>query len=259
VRLTRIDARRSPSTVAAGALVPHAPALLPSLSGGAPDAAARVRDAIEDLSWGAVSVLVVLSPHGFETGIYRAAEGSLDGFGVTGVTASFEGDGRVARALTRAWGRPLLDAPLDYGALVPLLLLRPDVPVIAATLGESARGAGGTLGELAADAGAFVDALDEAIPGAGLVASCNTGAGLNPRAPLTEVPEALVLETKLLEGLASDASVARELAVDLGVAGSCATGSLAAFGRAFGGAPARVVGYECPFGVGYPVVAGGRA
>ena len=242
----------------AGALVPHAPALLPPLSGGAPEAAARVRGAVEDLSWSAVSALVVLSPHGAETGIYRAAEGSLAGFGVTGMTASFGGDGRVAGALARAWGRPLLDAPLDYGALVPLMLLRPDVPVIAAALGESAR-RDGTLAEVAADAVAFVDAVDEAVPGAGLVASCNTGAGLSPRAPLTEVPDAIALETKLLEGLASDASVARELAVDVGAAGSCATGPLAAFGRAFGGSAARVVGYECPFGVGYPVVAGGRA
>lgn len=239
--------------------MPHAPALLPSLSGSAPAAAANVRRAVESLSWRDVSLLVILSPHGARTGVYRAAAGSLDGFGVPGVSASYRVDEEAGRALARAWDRPLVDEPIDHGALVALMLLRPRVPVVAAALAEVTPGDAKGVARAAAEATAFVAALRDVGSDAGLVSSCNTGAGLSPRAPLTEVPEAVALEGKLLDGLAQDAAVARELAVDLGRAGSCAGGPLSAFGLAFGGAPARTVAYECPLGVGYPVVAAGEA
>ena len=88
------------------------------------------------------------------------------------------------------------------------------------------------------------------------VASCNTGAGLSPRAPLTEVSWAVELEERLAGDLERGA-LFRDLAIEVGCAGSCAAGTLAAFAAAFGGSQNQVRAHDAPFGVGYLVASAG--
>ena len=66
--------------------MPHAPVLLPPVSGeenASPIGA--VRAAIAGLEFGEIEAIVLLSPHGSRTGVYRSTAGSLADFGLRGI------------------------------------------------------------------------------------------------------------------------------------------------------------------------------
>ena len=159
----------------------------------------------------------------------------------------------IVSDLSSAWDRPILEGPVDHGVLVPLLSLCPAAPVVAATLRETASFDRGAVEASVAEGRAFIDAASRLSDRRlAFVASCNTGAGLSPRAPLTEVRRAVELEERLVGDLERGA-LSRDLAIEVGCAGSCAAGTLAAFAAAFGESRIQVRAHDAPFGVGYLV------
>lgn len=234
--------------------MPHAPVLLPPVSG--EENASRieaVRAAIAGLEFGEIEAIVLLSPHGSRTGVYRSTAGSLADFGLRGIRATHPTVDGIVSDLSSAWDRPILEGPVDHGVLVPLLSLCPAVPVVTATLRETAWVDRGSVETSVGEGRTFIDAAhslsDRRLA---FVASCNTGAGLSPRAPLTEVSRAVELEERLAGDLERGA-LSRDLAIEVGCAGSCAAGTLAAFAAAFGGSQNQVRAHDAPFGVGYLV------
>lgn len=237
------------------ALVPHAPLLLAELCPvGFEQQTQRVRDAIEALPWRDVDLTVLLSPHGERSGVYRAARGSLSGFGVTGIEGEWAIDPDRAEELAEAWGAPLLDLPIDHGILVPLLLgAAGGRPVVAAALAETT-GATGEIESSLRAARRLAPSLRRFGARVGFVASINSSAALSPRAPYGEQRAALEIEEELLAALHADVGRLDALAPRLFDAGrSCAAGPLACLARLRPGSRGRLCAYERPAGVGYPV------
>jgi hypothetical protein len=237
------------------ALVPHAPLLLAELCPqGFEQQTQRVRDAIATLPWGPVDLVILLSPHGPRSGVYREVSGSLLGFGVRGLTGQWPTAVDRAEELASDWGVPLLDPPVDHGVLVPLLLgAAAGRPVVAATVAEST----GSLGDLEsslADARRLAACLGPLGPHTGFVASANSSAALTPRAPYGEQGGALEVEENLLAALRGDVGLLDALAPRLFDAGrSCAAPPLACLALLRAGSAGRLCAYERPAGVGYPV------
>ena len=193
--------------------------------------------------------VVIASPHGSETGVYARPGGNLDGFGPRGISAEATGNADFAHALAERWGRPVLDGPADHGIVVPLRLLGTDgVAVVAVTFAEGLDAEGA-----AAEAGRLASALGAVETGFSFVASANTSAGLDERAPLPSLPGAREAESAVLEALRDDPAALVPGLPALARAGSCAAGPLAAFARLGAGRRCELVAYEHPFGVGYPV------
>ncbi|MFN2489897.1 MAG: hypothetical protein ABR529_09210 [Actinomycetota bacterium] len=236
-----------------GALVPHAPLLLPELaSDEVRGAAERVRGAMLALPFESADVVVILSPHGTTTGVYADVVGSLDDFGVPGIHLRRRPERALSEALATAWGAPMLDHAVDHGIVVPLSMdRRSSAGVVAATLAEDAEPE-----STAAHARSFADALRSLAPERRLLflASANTAAALTPRAPLTERREAGEAEQRLTAGITRDAGFAEAVALEHArLAGACGAGPLIAFGRLCRGGRAEILAHECPVGVGYLV------
>jgi aromatic ring-opening dioxygenase LigB subunit len=237
-----------------GAVVPHAPLLLPELTSDEVAASAlRIRTTCAELHFEGADAVVVLSPHAATSCVYRAARGSLDGFGVTGIGVDVPTEGTLAETLAEAWDEPLVDEPVDHGIVVALRLLEGiAAPLVCAGVEEGL----GPTSEVRDRAISFADSVLSLaeIRAIAFVASANTSAGLSPRGPLTELPGAADVERRALDALDSDSSALTELGEDLArVAGSCGAGPLIAFGRLLGGRRSRLLAYEAPVGVGYPV------
>ena len=256
-----------------GGVVPHAPLLSEWVAGRkVSGAAAEVKAAFElfrsggrwDL--GVADLLVVASPHGSATGVFASIEGSLEPFGSGLPALDAPGDREAALAVAASSGLPLLDGPIDHGVIVPLLLLLESVP-------ELAEGEAETLSPVRfPPIVAMVQAEDDPDPLAfgravaeatrqlatdrsvAFLASAHTGAGLSPRAPLTELDAAKELDQRLIETLRTDVAGISAIAFsDWRAAGSCGAGPLSAFGYLFAGNAAEIAAYEAPYGVGYLV------
>lgn len=231
-----------------GAVVPHAPLLARESAGQAAPAVGRLRAALRALSFRDASTVVVVSPHGPSTGVYRTGDASLRRFGLEGPAFEAEIDAGRAESLAQAWGHPLLDAKLDHGIVVPLELTGFRGPVVAATIGEYedpavAVGQGRSLAR----------ALDALSGDTLLLASANTSASLTARAPLGLRPGSAALDERLIALLRQGGGDAAGLLEELAREGaSCGAGPLAAFVELFAGRT-RVEAYEAPFGVGYLV------
>jgi hypothetical protein len=220
-----------------GALVPHAPLLLPEVT--------PKGDGLRDI-WDALGrirfeeeLVIVLSPHAERTGVYRSLEGSLSGFGLPHVGGQFAA--AVGSDLPLSW----LDTPLDHGVLVPLLLFRAPNDAIAIGLAgmSDMSDALGVIRGLAEKRDVFV------------LASAHTSARLTERAPLPYSFDAMRLESRFITEIEADCAVAKDLADELWAVGdSCSRTTLSAFGDLFSGAEGTVLAYAAPFGVGYPVV-----
>lgn len=234
-----------------GAIVPHAPVLLPDVSPGHAAATESIRAALGSLSFDEVDAIVLVTPHGPATGVYEEVKGTLDGFGVAGISLECVTDPHFRDELTAAWGVPLIGEPIDHGALVPILLLSPRVPMVVASVVED------STAENAARAGGGLAAALQSALGTrrvGFLASANTSAGIGGSAPLPDLPGAEPLERSVALACETDVAGLADLAPDLATtAGSCAAGPLTAFGRVFAGEKAEVVAHEYPFGVGYLV------
>ncbi|MDP9225654.1 MAG: hypothetical protein M3P18_17805 [Actinomycetota bacterium] len=241
-----------------GAVVPHAPVLLPDVSGtGTAAETLELQEALRSLVFDAADVVVVLSPHGSDCGVYASVAGTLDDFGIPGIDLQRPTDRSAVAALAGYWGKPILGDPIDHGVLVPLMLLSTDTtPVLAASLPEIAPEAVSDARETVESGISFARALVEfaGTRAVTLLASAHTSSALTPRAPLTERAEAKPVEAGILSALGDDPSTLGSLVHDAWrLGGSCSPGSLAAYARAFGGRKSEVLAYESPFGVGYVV------
>lgn len=216
------------------------------------------REALQRIDFGGADLVVVLSPHGSATGVYRGVAGSLDGFGVTGIEVKRETDPAFVDALAAAWGAPVLDEPIDHGVLVPLLLSSlPDAPVVGACLAdwtEDHHSLRRVLDRAQDFAAALPRLSDRRV---GFVASGHSSAALSPRAPLTERPQGHRAHTVVTEALRSGGGL-DDVAPDLWQeAGSCGAGPLVALTHLFRGRKADLMAFADPFGVGYLIAAVG--
>lgn len=243
----------------AGAVLPHAPLLViepaaPEVAGAA--AALRAAAAAVAADLPARAATVVLSPHGERACVYEQASGDLSACGLPGPGGRWEVDGRLRDELAGAWGVPVVPGPLDYGALVALMLLGAPGPVVAAALpGWTGPPGGACRAPVLEQAGACARALAHARRRRRfvLVASAHGSAALSARAPLLERPGAAVHDGRLRAAL--DGRVAPGALPPAGWsgAGSCGAGPLRALGLCLEGARAEVLAYEAPVGVGYLV------
>ena len=214
--------------IVAGAIVPHAPLLLPEIAGPEVAAAAEtIGDAVRSISFEGADAILLLTPHSPAPGVLRAKKGDLSAFGVPGIEVSVKSHARLARSL----GLPSVDDPLDHGVVVPLRLGGWDLPVVAIGVGDG----------MSIEPGLDIDVA--------IVASVNGSTGLSARAPSTEIPGAVQAQEDFVAALDRDISTACRLYLP----GSCGPAVLAAFADAFGGRRADVLAYEAPVGVGYVV------
>ncbi len=190
--------------------------------------------AVASLDFPGAEVIVLASPHGTRTGVYRVPSGDLDAFGPRGIAA--EAEPGPAGELARAWGRPVIDDKADYGIVVPLRLLAPAAPVVAVAFAEGSE-----------DDDGLANAVASLDPTVAFVASANLSPGLGPRSPLPSLEGAAEADAAVLTALRE----APERAVV--PPESCAAPTLAAFGALFAGRTCEVLAYEHPFGVGYAV------
>lgn len=226
-----------------GAIVPHAPLLVPAIAGEKVGRATEAtRTAFSALDVSAADVVVIVSPHGERDGVYQRVAGDLDRFGRRGTSVEHPTDHKLATALARRWGVEVVDQPLDHGIVVPLVLMKvPEVPVIGCSVTASPDPLSAALKE-ELDVATFV------------VASANTSAALTARAPLTERPAGRELDDRVLNALRSDPGSIEQIPADLWRGGgSCGRVPLTLFGRLFSEAHVDVLSYEHPFGVGYLV------
>ena len=242
----------------AGAVVPHAPVLLPEI-GGRSGAEARdhILRACDKIDTSGADVILVVSPHGRTAGVYARVTGSEVSFGGPEVRLDSPTDTGAADALAPAWRAPLLEDELDHGAVGCLHLLDIRRPSVVAALPETT-GPAATGDACAAmvEGRKLAGAVKRAFNGSSVlvVASAHTSAALTPRAPLTERPEGRALDERVLTSLAADVGALDDISCDAWTAGgSCGAGPFAAFGRLLSGRSAEVLAYEHPFGVGYLV------
>lgn len=240
-----------------GALVPHAPVLLPEVVGYAVAAETdQIRAALASLSFDDADLVVVLSPHARATGVYDAVVGNLDDFGVPGIKLQRPSDADAGRTLAEMWAKPVQHEPVDHGALIPLKTLATGAtPVVVAGVGSADEGAT-SPDEAIADGlsfGAAIERLSHEVTLC-LVVSAHTSCALTPRAPLTERSEAKPVEADVVRALGADPSALGDSLRDLWrLGGSCSPGTLAAYGRVFAARRSDVLAYTYPFGVGYVV------
>ena len=238
------------TSIATGAILPHAPLLVEDIAGADLERElAPIRMAARAIDLAATDAIVVLSAHGRVDGVYARNRADFQLYGVPDHEITWRTDATVAEELAAAWDVEVIEDPVDHGVAVPIALSAPRVPVVAACLEESS----GADDERALR---FARALLQI--GAGrtvaFVASVNTSAGLSPRAPLTELPGARMLEEDLRRTLETDAGALNGLVHALAsTGGSCSAGPLSAFGTLFAAREVSVLAHAWPVGVGYMV------
>ena len=237
-------------------MVPHAPVLIPQVAGDHRAAGEPTLDALRKLSLGDVDLLVICSPHGPRTGVYRHTSGDLGGFGLPHLSAGSPSASGAADRVARAWAVDPIDGAVDHGIVVPHLLLDLQALVVAcAFVDEAGSSTGGVNGVRAAGRalGHALRSLSAELTLA-CVCSLHSSAALTPRAPLAQREEGIRFDEQLLVALSSDPSELEEVPDEAFVeAGSCAAGPLATLVELLGSSPMEVLGYDAPFGVGYLV------
>ena len=223
--------------------MPHAPLLVAGVARKREQPAVEgVRAASRAVARAFVRPTVIVSPHGATSGVYLRTRADLSGFGVPRASVRVDVAETEVRELAAAWGRPVLEDPVDHGIVVPLLVGDVTAPLIPVALAEE--------GDVVADAMSLAEVLRETDHD--VVASVNTGAGITDRAPLTKLDGAESLEVELWDAVERDAAalteVARSLASD---GGSCCLGPLLVLADLFAGRAGEVVAHEWPYGVGY--------
>jgi hypothetical protein len=239
-------------TLVAGAVLPHAPLLLPEVTA-VPHAREVVAGARSHIL-PAADVTIVVSGHGRVSGVYQDVRGSLTGFGLSDPVWESPAAPDVARGLAAEWGKPILGDEVDHGVLVPIRLGTMVGPFVGVCLRETTGPGASGVESAVAEAHTLVSSL-AALPGrVAVVASAHTAASLTPRAPLTERPEGRVLDDAILDALGSDVGKLAEIPARMWRAGgSCGSGPLTVLGLLFIGARATVIAYAHPVGVGYLV------
>ena len=242
--------------VVAGAIVPHAPLLLPEL--GSPEvaeAAATIQAAVRSIDLRDAETVVVVSPHARRTGVYVTGRASLAELGAP-VDLQIRVDEEIARRLATEALLEVVEADADHGVMVPLALLGWNGVTLPVGFEEvefedvGNEWAGMDAGERLARA---IDAIaaDRRIA---VIASANGAAGLSPRAPLTEIPETKEVEKALVSVVETNLAELSKYAIVLARRGrSCGLLPYRVFGYLFADRRARVLAHEAPVGVGYLV------
>jgi aromatic ring-opening dioxygenase LigB subunit len=219
--------------------------------------ALRIRKAVLDLELEEDATVVLISPHGTDARVCRSADGTLDALGVPDITVTAPVDTELVSRLADEWIWPPSSEEIDHGATVPLALGAAKINrVVPVALPEITGPDGTSLAKAHDAARALTDALGTVAENkkVAVIASVNTSAGLSPRGPLTEVPGAAEIESRVLEAIQRDLAEVEGLVDELHSAGgSCGSGPLLCLALLFGGHPARLLAYERPVGVGYPV------
>jgi hypothetical protein len=242
----------------AGAVVPHAPVLLPDIGGrSGVEARDRIQLACDKIDTHHADVVIVVSPHGRRAGVYARGTGFETSFGGPEVRLDVPTDANGAESLARTGGVALMEDELDHGAVGCLHLLDVRRPVVVAALPEST-GPDATADSCSAmvEGRKLAGAVKRVFAGSSvlIVASAHTSAALTARAPLAERAEGRALDERILSSLDGDVRALDDIGCDDWTAGgSCGAGPLAAFGRLVSGRSAEVLAYEHPFGVGYLV------
>ena len=242
--------------VAWGAIVPHAPLLVPAVSPGYRgsallDSLIHVRDRVAD-------AIVVITPHGERTGVLARSGGSLARMGLPRLRADAPADPQLIGELAFEWGEPRLDTAPDHGLVVPLLLdaFPAGVPIIACAL-EETTGPGKSFSGARGRSAASLAAAIAGFAGRkriGVVASAHTSAGLAPHAPLTERPGSDAFEERVLQAWEND--IGRLLEIDEASwdhADPCGRGPLLVLAHLFQGRTGIVHCHDTSQGVGYLV------
>lgn len=231
-------------------VVPHAPLLvdMPGREHPLPDISAAMAGL--DVS----DEVVLVTPHGSRAGVYRANSGSLDAFGLGDQEVERGTDEALGRKIADAWGADLVDAPLDHGAAVPLLLMPQVTTLVVCALPGWTGQTDGDLVEARRQGHALAGALTGSLsPGATVIFSGHTSAAITPRAPLTERPEGIEVHGLITSALENDPGLIVEIADESWrLAGSCGAGSLTALSH-FVTQPFEIVARSDAFGVGYVV------
>ncbi len=232
--------------------------LLPEIAGERLSLETReLRTAIRNIAFD-VDAVVLLSPHGRLSGVYSSPEGSLDELGPRGISAKARAADDLAEELAAHWRRPLIEAPADFGVVVPLLLLDcAHVPVVAAALADTTGPDGISLSEALEDAAALASSLQALARTryVAFVSSAQTSAALSERAPLAYRGAAEQVEEAVLGAIEQDVRRLVDLAPELHEkGGACGAAALAALG---GFLPPKtrlyLHAYSRAFGVGYVV------
>lgn len=224
---------------------------MPGVAGANESLIANVRDAAAAVVPPGDDLVVVMSPHGSECGVYAEVAGSLDDFGIRERAVEEPAAPALARELAARWGRPLLAGPVDHGVTVPLLLgVARGRTVVAAALAEEA-----PAEEIRATARALARAVGELAGDrdVALVASAHTSSALSARAPLGCRPEAVAAADELVASLRGDGDLVAA-AEELQIHGAtCSAAPLLAWAEVFARSRREVLIEEHPFGVGYVV------
>ena len=209
-----------------------------------------MRAAVERLDPNAADVLAIASPHGPQLGIYREISGHLGGFGLPEISATapaFDLWADVPGSEGVA-----IDRPIDHGIVVPLRLMKSELPVMALAAADPGVGNSDECIAAAKRAAGLIKmiATNHDVV---FVASVNTSACLSSRSPYpTEVDEGS--EARLVEILQTDLGLLREEAPAITErAHSCALAPLLVLGHLFRGRKMEVLAHEAPVGVGYVV------
>jgi hypothetical protein len=239
-----------------GAIVPHAPALIPQVNPSY--AGTDLLDSLDAIRSRQAELLVLISPHGTGNGVYTRASGSLRAMSIPKVRADAATDPQYVGELALEWGEPRIERDPDHGIVVPLALhaLPPEPPVVACALGSST-GPGDSFSGPQGRAAASLAAAISTFSGkrtVGVVASAHTSAGLSPKGPLTLRPQAEAFEERALAAIATDIGGLLEIDEAAWRAGDpCGRGPLLTLAHLFQGRAFNVHSYDGSSGVGYLV------
>lgn len=237
-----------------GAIVPHAPLLIPEVNPG--EIGRRVIESLGPIQDRTADLVVLVSPHGNRSGVYSRAGGSLKPMSLPDVTADVPTEFELQWDLVFEWHKERLDAEPDHGIVVPLALnaLPSDASVLACAMRETT-GPGNAFDEEDARSAEVLARAIASIASertVAVIASAHTSAALSDRAPLTRRPEAEKFEDRLLSTLERDLAGIVEL--EGWEAGDpCGRGPLLVLAHLFGGRGLETHAYDSSTGVGYLV------
>lgn len=241
-------------------VAPHAPLLRAEVAGAADPCARSRRVTIDVLARRAGALFVIVSPHAERAGVYSQAQGDLGLFGMPALAFSGK-TSELAERVAGIWGRPLLDAPVDHGVLIPSSLAPPGSVFLCCGISEAVPLHERHREGIAIARAVHLAAVDE--HEVVFIASAHSSAALSPGAPLTERPEGEVLDAALISVITDDPGALADpgsIADDLWAAGgSCGSGPFAALGemaRLTGLRKMEMLSHEAPVGVGYLVAEG---
>lgn len=239
-----------------GAIVPHAPLLLPGVN--ATFSSSELLRSLSHVRERRADVVILISPHGTRSGVYARATGSLDPMGIPGHRAEAPLEPELVGELAFEWGEPRIDAPFDHGIVVPLLLdaLPPRTPVVACALEESTgpgKSFSGTRGRAAASLAATIAGFAQRRKVA-VIASAHTAAGLAPHGPLGLAPGAEALDRRVLDAIETDLGGLLQIDEPSWEHGDpCGHSALLVLAHLFQDHPGMVHAYDASQGVGYLV------